>query len=210
VAFALWHKRGPTKQVLAGRLAATVAAALPGRQVHLVADAWYAGTGGSPGATRGPTRDRSLPAGVSLTSRLRVTAALYAINTPQPGAMGRPRLKGPKLGTAKDIAATIEWTCATVSRYGRTDTVHVAERTCLWYDVYRSRPLRLVLVRDLDRDTALALITTDLTSSITDIVSRYASRWSVEVTIADAKQITASARPATAPPKPSSAPSPSD
>jgi hypothetical protein len=104
--------------------------------------------------------------------------------------MGRPRLKGPKLGTAKDIAATIEWTDATVTRYGRTDTVHVAERTCLWYGVYRSRPLRLVLVRDLDRDTALALITTDLTSSIPDIVSRYASRWSVEVAIADAKQIT--------------------
>lgn len=190
VAFALWQKNGPTKQVLAGRLAAAVAAALPGRQVHLVADAWYAGAGGSPGATRGATRERGIPDGVTLTSRLRVTATLNAIVTPQPGAMGRPRRKGPKLGTAKDIAATVDWTTTTVTRYGRTDTVHIAERACMWYGVYRSRPMRLILVRDLDRDTALALITTDLTSPTTDIVTRYAARWSIEVAIADAKQIT--------------------
>lgn len=43
VAFALWRKAGPTKQVLACRLVTAIAAAVPARPVHVVADAYYAG-----------------------------------------------------------------------------------------------------------------------------------------------------------------------
>jgi hypothetical protein len=76
-----------------------------------------------------------------------------------------------------------------VTRYGRTDTVAVAEVACLWYGAFGKRRGRLVLVRDSAAAPTreLALFTTDLTSTVEQIVARYAGRWSVEVTIETAK-----------------------
>jgi hypothetical protein len=194
----LWRTDGPTKQVIAGQLVTALAGACPGRVVHVVADAWYAGVDGAPGAARGGTRARGgVPPGVSLTSRLRANAVLHAIATPGPGPDGRrrggrPRRIGPRLGTPAQLAATAAWTTSTVTRYGRTDTVHLAEVVCLWYGAYRSRAVRVILLRDRPTRTGyqLALITTDLTSSPAEIITRYAARWSIEVAIEDAKQIT--------------------
>jgi hypothetical protein len=194
VAFALVTKDGPTKQVLAGHLIGALAAALPGRRLHVVADAWYAGADGASGAARGATRGRGFPPGVSLTSRLRANATLRAIATPTPGRGGRPRRIGAKLGTPTHLAATTCWAPATVTRYGHTGQVELAELRCLWYGVYRSRTVRVILLREPGRRSKsgyhLALITTDLDSPAADIVTRYAARWSVEVAIEDAKQLT--------------------
>jgi DDE superfamily endonuclease len=192
VAFALWRKAGTSKQVIACRLITTIAAACPGRQVHVVADAWYAGADGAQGAGRGACRARGLPEQVTLTSRLRVNASLHAIAQPIPGKPGRPRRIGAKLGTPKDLADRSTWTAAEVRRYARTTPVTIAEHTCLWYGVYRSRAVRVILLRDNATTTGydLALVTTDLTSPAEVIVARYAARWSIEVAIQDAKQIT--------------------
>jgi DDE superfamily endonuclease len=193
VAFALWRKAGASKQVIACRLVTTIAtAALPGRQIHLVADAWYAGADGAPGAGRGACRERGLPANVTLTSRLRVNATLHDIAEPTPGRPGRPRRIGDKIGTPATLANRSQWTPTVVRRYGRTDPVTIAEHRCLWYGVYRSRTVRVILLRDADTVTGydLALITTDLTNTAELIIARYAARWSIEVAIEDAKQIT--------------------
>jgi hypothetical protein len=200
VAFALWthtpgsHAAEQSKQVLAGRLITLIADACPGRQIDIVADCWYAGTDGAPGATLGARKHRGLPAGVTLTSRLRTNAALHRIATPQPGRGGRPKRIGERIGTAKDLAAHdgTAWRPATVTRYGRTDTVTLAETVCLWYGCYRSRAIRVILLRDrgATRGYGIALITTDLHSTAEAIIERYAARWSIEVSFADAKQIT--------------------
>jgi hypothetical protein len=194
VAFALWTKGGPTKQVLLCRLVARIATACPDRRLHVVADAWYAGADGAAGAAVGTNRDRGLPTAATLTSRLRANAKLSAIATPTPGKGGRPKRIGPVLGTPKTLAATVAWTPTHVTRYGRTDTVHLADTHCLWYGVYRSREIRVILIRDphskANTGHDLALITTDLTSPAETIVARYADRWSIEVAIEDAKQIT--------------------
>jgi hypothetical protein len=195
----LWCKDGPTKQVIAGQLVTAIAAACPGRVIHVVADAWYAGVDGAPGAGRAGTRERAgFPPGVSLTSRLRGNAVLHAIaiaTAPADGRRrgGRPRRIGPRLGTPAQLAATITtWTPAQVRRSGRTDTVQLADTRCLWYGAYRSRTVRVILLRDRPTSTGhqLALITTDLTSPADAIVERYAARWSIEVAIEDAKQTT--------------------
>jgi hypothetical protein len=70
--------------------------------------------------------------------------------------------------------------------------VSLAEVVCLWYGAYRSRAVRVILLRDQPTRTGyqLALLTTDLTSPAAAIVERYAARWSIEVAIEDAKQIT--------------------
>jgi hypothetical protein len=78
------------------------------------------------------------------------------------------------------------------------------------------------LVRDLDETkpytlalattdlTTTDLTTTDLTSTAEQIVARYASRWSIEQSIKDAKTSSARATPKTDCPPRSSAPHPWD
>jgi hypothetical protein len=52
-----------------------------------------------------------------------------------------------------------------VYRYGRTETVHLAERACIWYGSFGNTPGRCVLVRELGSSNAydLALFTLDQT-----------------------------------------------
>ena len=200
VAFALWVSTpGSTapeqsKQALAGRLITMIADACPGRRIDMVADSWYAGADGAPGAALGAGKHRGLPAGVTLTSRLRANGVLHRIAVAEPGRGGRPKRIGERIGTPKDLAGHPDtvWRTTTVNRYGRTDTVTLTETICLWYGVYRSRAVRVILLRDNGAGSGygIALITTDLHSSAETIIERYAARWSIEVAFADAKQIT--------------------
>jgi hypothetical protein len=96
-----------------------------------------------------------------------------------------------------------------VRRYGRTDSVTITEHQCLWYGVYRSRTVRVVLLRDSNTTTGydLTLVTTDLTSPAEVIAARYAARWSIESPTKTRSRSPASAKPATEPRTPSAAPS---
>ncbi|SNQ50453.1 transposase [Frankia canadensis] len=165
---------------LAARALERLAAAFPGRQIHAVADAAYAGD-----------ELRTLPDTVTWTTRLRRDAALFAPAPPRTGRRGRPRLKGDRLPSLTQLAATAAFRPTTVTRYGRTETVHLAVIRCLWYGVFGPRPVTVVLVRDSERAATydLALVTTDALAKAADLVARYAARWSIEVAIADAKQI---------------------
>lgn len=56
-----------------------------------------------------------------------------------------------------------------------------ATLTCLWYSVFGTQAVTVVLIRDksatgYDR----ALVTTDLHASAAQVIERYASRWSIE------------------------------
>ena len=82
------------------------------------------------------------------------------------------------------------WRTATVTRYGQTGNVLLADVACLWWGSLNRTPLRLILVRDLDRHRRdLALVTTDLITSAEDLVARYCARWSIEQTIKDGKDL---------------------
>jgi hypothetical protein len=169
VAFALVGKDGPSKQALAGQLITAIATALPGRRINVVADAWYAGADGA--ETRTALRGRGLPAGVSLTSRLRANAVLTAIATPVPGKPGRPKRIGQRLGTPKHLAALMtaqaRWTSATVGQ--RVLEVAVGARSsCIGVDprsptrlpedgtsVEPVEPIRVDLGRELDANLAI-------------------------------------------------------
>lgn len=200
VAFALWvNTPGSTaaeqsKQAVASRLITMIADAVPGRRIDTVADCWYAGADGASGAALGAGKHRGLPTGVTLTSRLRSNAALNEIAVPEPGRGGRPKRIGERIGTPKALAEhdDTRWRQTTVTRYGRVDTVTIADTVCLWYGAYRSRTIRVILLRDRGRTSGygIALLTTDLTGTAETIIERYAARWSIEVCFAEAKQIT--------------------
>ena len=186
----LWRPRHTGKIAHARELAELIAARYPDRTVHVVGDAAYVGE-----------RLRNLDGRITWTSRLKVTSVLHELPPPRTGRSGRPRTRGARLGTPTDLAASAtagaRWRDTRVRRYGRTDTVQITELVCLWYGSFRSRTVRVILVRDDkprtrdrdDRGYGLPLVTTDLESSAEDLVARYASRWGIEQAFADARQI---------------------
>jgi hypothetical protein len=178
VLFRLWAGKGTTSPVdLAGELLALLVAQFGDRVVHGVGDAAYHG-------------EALLVAGATWTTRLPVNAALFALAPPRTGKRGRPRLKGAKLGKPADLAAGATWRQRTVCRYGKTETVDVAEVGCIWYGSFGNAPGRCVLVRDAasTKPYELALFTVDVASTATGIVERYATRWSIEPANAAGKQ----------------------
>lgn len=179
----LWRKGGPAKTVLARELVEVIATAARGRMVHVVADGAYL-----------CTELRRLPPQVTVTGPLRSNASLGHVhpnldNPPRLRGRGRPRVYGARIGTPADLAATVPATPVRVTRYGRTTTVQVHHQRCLWRGVFGARPVRVLVITEPGKPD-LALITTDLITPVAGIVERYTGRWSIEVAIEDAKQIT--------------------
>ena len=172
----------PGKPELAREMIDLLAARLPGRTIHLVGDAAYA-----------TEAWRGLPAYVTLTSRLRSNAAVFAPKPGPTGQRGRPRKWGERLGSLKQIAAdpasqSVEHT---LRRYGKTETLTLAQVDCLWGPLGPDTPARVILVQDTSKPSGyqLALITTDPNSSAAEIVERYADRWPIEVAFEEGKEL---------------------
>ncbi|MGH3273089.1 MAG: transposase, partial [Streptosporangiaceae bacterium] len=88
------------------------------------------------------------------------------------------------------MAAAAQFSQVTVTRYGRTETVSAAVATCLWYSGFGSQPVTVVIVRDRPGSGfGIALVTTDRAATAEQLIERYASRWSIEIAIEDAKQV---------------------
>ncbi len=164
---------------LARRMIESLAAALPGRTIHGVGDAAYSGK--DLGGLDDP---------ITWTTRLRADAALHDLPPGPTGRRGRPRLKGGRLPALKILAARATFTHISVTRYGKTTTIEVAVVTCLWYSVFGSRPVQVVLIRDRKPfGYDLALVTTDQAATAAQVIERYAARWSIEVAFEDAKPV---------------------
>jgi hypothetical protein len=181
VACRRWQGKGTASTVdLARDLVTGIAVRLAGRRIHVVADAAYHGR-----------QLTDLPEQVTWTTRLPRNATLYGRAPARTGKPGRPRLKGDQLGKPAPVAAGLTWQILDVTRYGRLATVHIAVIDCLWYGAFGPQPVRMICVRDRTDPKAptLTLVTTDLASTVTSLVTRYAMRWSIEVTFFDCRQI---------------------
>jgi hypothetical protein len=164
---------------LARRMTGQLAAALPGRDIHVTADSAYAGE-----------ELKKLGKQVTWITRLRKDAALHGLPPQRTGKRGRPRVKGARLPSLAGLAAIAEFTPVTVTRYGKTTVISAATLTCLWYSVFGTRPVTVVLIRDKSAaGYDLALVTTDTAASAAQVIERYAARWSIETAIEDAKQV---------------------
>jgi DDE superfamily endonuclease len=166
-----------TKVSAAAALVALLAAAFPGRPVHVVADA----------ACHGPAI-KHLPPAVTWTCRLRANAVLYDLAPPRPpGTRGRPRRKGDRLGTPGQLAAATGRLSATVRIYRRDQDMSLADITCPWYGCPDTRTVRVILARS---DAGLlALVSTDLAAGAAALIERYAARWPIEQAFADARNV---------------------
>jgi DDE superfamily endonuclease len=173
----LWRGKGTASPVrLAAELISILAQMFPDRRVHAVGDAAYHGK-------------PLLVAGTTLTTRLPANAALYAPAPPPTGKRGRPRLKGHRLGTPAEIAASATWRHATITRYGRAVIVEIADIPSIWYGAFGNTEGRTVLVRDPGANRVLAIFTTDTDGGADAVAERYAQRWPIETAIAAGKQL---------------------
>jgi hypothetical protein len=153
----------------------------PARIVQVVCDGAYASK-----AWQG------LPDRVSVTTRMRANAAVYALPAAErrPGQQGRTPLKGAKLHSLAKIAESAVFTQVTVTGPdGRERTAQIHEFTCLWYTPFHTRPVKVILIRNPGRSEGfdVALASTNADRPAAELISRYDSRWTIETCHQEAK-----------------------
>ncbi|MGA2013900.1 MAG: transposase [Solirubrobacteraceae bacterium] len=174
------HPHRPSQPELARTLIDMILRRFPGRVLELVMDGAYASR-----AWRG------LPDHVTVTTRMRANAALHKpAPIRQSGQKGRPPLKGSKLPTLAEIAATATFRPVTVtSPDGRERTVHVHELICLWCKPFYTRAVKVILIRNPGTSETfdVAIASTDVEVPADTLLSRYDSRWTIETCNQEAK-----------------------
>jgi hypothetical protein len=160
---------------------------LPKRKLVVVADNTYA-------AIDLLSRLVQLPNPVYMVARLRLDAALYEPAPPrEPGKPGRPRLKGARRPTLKNVLLDpkTEWTATTVPDwYGQGQReIEITSDTAVWYHSGKPPvPIRWVLIRDPKGGfEPRALLCTDVKATPLQIVKWFVLRWQVEVTFQEAR-----------------------
>ena len=179
VLFRLWRGKGTASQVdLAAEMMKLLAGTFPGRALHGTGDAAFHG-------------ESLVIGGTTWTTRLPANAVLYGPAPPRTGKRGRPRVKGDRLGTCAQIAASATWADAVIHVYGQDSAVQVTAAEALWHGSFKTAPGRVVLVRDPDsaKRYDLGLFTLDTSTDATAIAERYSWRWPIEPSNATGKQI---------------------
>lgn len=156
----------PSQPELARVLIDMILKRFPARVVEVVCDGAYASK-----AWQG------LPGRVSVTSRMRANAAVYALPAAErrPGQQGRTPLKGAKLHSLAKIAQNAVFTPVTITGPdGRERTAHIHEFTCLWYTPFHTRPVKVILIRNPGTIEGfdIALASTDADAPAAELISR--------------------------------------
>lgn len=135
---------------------------------------------------------QTLPNPVTLITRLRLDAALYA-PAPAYAGVGRPRKKGARLPSLQTVLTSpkTRWRPVTVKWYdGQQRLMELTSQTAVWYHSGKPVvPIRWVLIRDPKaKYEPLALLSTQLDYSALQIVNWFVRRWQIEVTFQEARR----------------------
>jgi hypothetical protein len=174
----------PSCPELARQLLGEVLAWFPGRRFTLVGDGAYASK-----VLLGGLDER-----VTFVGRLRGDAALYDPRVPKakPGQRGRKAKKGPRLPGPKAAAAKADrkrsatgawvWQEVSVTVYGCVRVLQAFAYEAVWPRVLGLRPVRVVGVRDPEgRLWDAYLFTTNLQAPLSEVITQFAWRWSIEI-----------------------------
>jgi hypothetical protein len=170
-----------TRPELAVELISLVASWFPHRQLLVSGDSAYGGA----------SVLQPLPANVDLISHVHPKGALYE-PAPAPNGKGRPAKKGRRLPGMKEWAddPTVPWQTLVFHQFGLHATLRVKTRQALYYKAGKDRRLKIVLVRDVvGQRPDQMFYCTRLDWTARQILSAYASRWSIEVTFENGKQL---------------------
>jgi len=139
----------------------------PARIVELVMDGAYASK-----AWQG------LPERVSVTTRMRGNAAVYALTPAPTGRRGRPALKGERLASLAEIAKAAVFEAVTITGPdGRERAAQIHAFVCLWYTPFHTRAITVILIRNPGREDGfdVALASTDTTAQAGELIARPAT-----------------------------------
>ena len=167
---------------LARELVESVVARIPGnRQVILVGDTEYACC----------EIVRNLPRTVIFVGPMNMGAALYDPPPPKGTNRGRPRRKGKRIRSPKQLIADnrTRWKKRTLVLYGKEVKVLTKTQVCLWYTVAGSRLVRMIVTRDpKGRIEDRAYFVTDPAMGVDEIARTFALRWTQEEMHRNVKQ----------------------
>ena len=152
------------------------------QSVLIVTDSWFGNNG------LWSRLDRGGEGFYHLLSRMRTNITLYdfASTSKEKRKAGRPRKYGNRLGSVKDCA-TRWWKSAqtyTVFLYSKKREVQAYSKTVMLKTM--KCPVRIVWVYRKTR--YVALMTTDLTLSVKQIIEYYGARWKIESGFKEIKQ----------------------
>jgi hypothetical protein len=169
-----WYR---TRPELAMEMLYTLCRARGNRRFHVVADSTYGGQ-----SVLG-----DLPPNCDLTSRLDLDARLHDAPPPRrPGTNGRPRKRGVRLPTPRQMLAA-RARRITLDIYGRRDKVRLTDGLARVYAV-PDRPLRVVAVEPLTGGRRVqAFYSTCHEATSEQVLTWYAMRWSIEMTFQNCK-----------------------
>lgn len=152
----------------------------PNRHFIVTSDSQYAG---------GPALE-DLPENVTAIVRGKRNFTYHNLppDKREPGRKGPDRKKGKRLDKPHQMAnRETGWTEVEVDFYGDQKEMLVKTHVCLWYHVFGQEPIRLVVVKDPDRDCWTSFICTDTEIPPAEVIEYYCYRWSIEVTFRGGK-----------------------
>lgn len=134
---------------------------------------------------------RSLPKRIVFVGPMSMDAALFDTPPATAKGRGRPRRKGKRLLSPKQLIAAehISWKPHEMMLYGKMVTVMIKTQTCLWYTVASSRLVRMIVTRDPSgRIEDRAYFSTDAEMSVEEIARSFSLRWTQEEMHKNVKQ----------------------
>jgi hypothetical protein len=184
-AAARWRVAYRSKPELAVDLLRTLCAHLSERRFHALVDTSYGGQ----------SVLAEVPENCDLTSRLDLDARLYAAPPPRaPGRPGRPRVRGARLPSPRQMLAQ-RGRRVTLDLYGRRDRVRLVEAVARTFAV-PGRALRIVAVEPLVGGRPIqAFFSTVTTAHGVQVLGWYADRWSIEETFFGSKHLLGATTP---------------
>ena len=171
-----------TKHTQAVSMITDVAAQFSDTNILIVADSWFGNNG-----MWGPLYSE-LGKQIHMISRLRANNNLFDMQPEMEVKRkpGRPRIYGDKLGTTSELAGENRDLAQeyTVNLYGRQRTVLAYDRVVMLKTLKRA--VRVVWIYRKTR--WVALFSTDLTLSVTQIIEFYGARWKIEACFKELKR----------------------
>ena len=134
---------------------------------------------------------RGLPERIVFVGPMHMDAALYNPPPPKREGRGRPRVKGKRRLSPRQLIAAgrIPWRSHEMVLYGRTVTVLIKSQTCLWYTVAGSKRVRMIVTRDpKNRIEDRAYFITDAKMNTEEIAKSFSLRWTQEEMHRNVKQ----------------------
>jgi hypothetical protein len=130
---------------------------------------------------------------VAIVTKLRLDAALYeAAPARKSGQTGRPRKKGSRLPTLKQVSRNpqTKWEKLIVNWYGAEREIEITSGKCVWFHIGKQAvPIRWVIVRDsLGEFDTQAVLCTNQEVEPKQIVEWFIKRWQVEVTFEESRR----------------------